>query len=375
MSPESNSNMPAAIQLVDNLDFSKPNSQQSENQLLKFIHSIVKEASLEHQRVKNTVASTVEKVSNTLDDFYTDDKTATTIPNFNSFSQDEVSQVTYFPIHQESDYTTSPTSTMAPKVIEETTPTKNEAEFVTFSIVGPTSAEDISTKFASSVQVTELPISSMTPTALSSIAQILATVSTSSSSNQESSKFVTESPTKDSKLPTTVTETYNSVTKPSNSVTKSSNSVTKSSNSVTKSSNSVTLPSTTTTTNAQPSTTTTTTSLASIEPKTTSRTFQRVTGKDGLTVLPFPTTVRTTTNQPKQDTTTSQPLDNSPGALIRRLFVESAAPLAGLSAATIAYGAAAMMPLWLPAALGRKKRRRRDVKLPYLNFIMQSLNK
>ena len=32
--------MPAAIQLVDNLDFSADNSLQSENQLLKFIHSI-----------------------------------------------------------------------------------------------------------------------------------------------------------------------------------------------------------------------------------------------------------------------------------------------------------------------------------------------
>ena len=53
--------------------------------------------------------------------------------------------------------------------------------------------------------------------------------------------------------------------------------------------------------------------------------------------------------------------DNSPGALIKRLLSESAAPLAGLSAATIAYGAAAMLPVWLPAALGRKKRRRRDL--------------
>ena len=35
---------------------------------------------------------------------------------------------------------------------------------------------------------------------------------------------------------------------------------------------------------------------------------------------------------------------------------EAAAPLAGLSAATLAYSAAAMLPVWLPAALGRKKR-------------------
>ena len=52
-------------------------------------------------------------------------------------------------------------------------------------------------------------------------------------------------------------------------------------------------------------------------------------------------------------------LDNSPGALLTRLLSESAAPLAGLSAATIAYGAAAMLPIWLPAALGKKKRRRK----------------
>ena len=43
-------------------------------------------------------------------------------------------------------------------------------------------------------------------------------------------------------------------------------------------------------------------------------------------------------------------------------LAQSAAPLAGLSAATIAYGAAAMLPVWLPLALGKKrKRRRRDV--------------
>ena len=32
---------------------------------------------------------------------------------------------------------------------EETTPTPNDAEFVTFSIVGPTTADELSTKFAS----------------------------------------------------------------------------------------------------------------------------------------------------------------------------------------------------------------------------------
>jgi hypothetical protein len=38
------------------------------------------------------------------------------------------------------------------------------------------------------------------------------------------------------------------------------------------------------------------------------------------------------------------------------LISDAAAPLAGLSAATLAYSAAAMLPVWLPIALGRGKR-------------------
>ena len=47
-------------------------------------------------------------------------------------------------------------------------------------------------------------------------------------------------------------------------------------------------------------------------------------------------------------------LDNSPAGVITRIISEAAAPLAGLSAATFAYSAAALMPVWLPAALGIK---------------------
>jgi hypothetical protein len=48
--------------------------------------------------------------------------------------------------------------------------------------------------------------------------------------------------------------------------------------------------------------------------------------------------------------------DNSPVGLLVRLISDAAAPLAGLSAATLAYSAAAMLPVWLPIALGRGKR-------------------
>ena len=73
-------------------------------------------------------------------------------------------------------------------------------------------------------------------------------------------------------------------------------------------------------------------------------------------ILPFRTTLRTTTTT----TTTQKPTtttDGSPTGVITRLLSEAAAPIAGLSAATLAYSAAAMLPVWLPLALaGRKKR-------------------
>merc|ERR1739838_1065005 len=61
-------------------------------------------------------------------------------------------------------------------------------------------------------------------------------------------------------------------------------------------------------------------------------------------------------------TTVSTTLNQSPktfGELVASALSQSAAPLAGLSAATIAYGAAAMLPVWLPLALGKKRKRKR----------------
>jgi hypothetical protein len=50
-------------------------------------------------------------------------------------------------------------------------------------------------------------------------------------------------------------------------------------------------------------------------------------------------------------------LDNSPVGVLVRLISDAAAPLAGLSAATLAYSAAAMLPVWLPIALGGRGKR------------------
>ena len=90
------------------------------------------------------------------------------------------------------------------------------------------------------------------------------------------------------------------------------------------------------------STTSTTTSLAT--------TTQRA--RETAPVLPFRTTLRTTSTS----TTTTTTEDGTPGGVITKLLSEAAAPIAGLSAATLAYSAAAMLPVWLPAALGRRKR-------------------
>ncbi len=49
----------------------------------------------------------------------------------------------------------------------------------------------------------------------------------------------------------------------------------------------------------------------------------------------------------------------STAQVIGNALTQSAAPLAGISAATLAYGAAATLPVWLPMALGKKKRRRK----------------
>jgi len=81
-------------------------------------------------------------------------------------------------------------------------------------------------------------------------------------------------------------------------------------------------------------------------------------------ILPFRTTLRTTTTT----TTTQKPTtttDGSPSGVITRLLSEAAAPIAGLSAATLAYSAAAMLPVWLPLALGGRKKRSDPLDLLY----------
>ena len=85
---------------------------------------------------------------------------------------------------------------------------------------------------------------------------------------------------------------------------------------------------------------------------TTLSTSTTTTTTETAPTLPFRTTLRTTTALAPTTTTT----DGSPTGVITRLLSEAAAPIAGLSAATLAYSAAAMLPVWLPAALGRKKR-------------------
>ena len=96
-------------------------------------------------------------------------------------------------------------------------------------------------------------------------------------------------------------------------------------------------------------TTTTTTTTTTREPASTS-TSSTSTAAVTLRTLPLRTTLRTTT------TTAATTTEASPSGVITRLLGEAAAPIAGLSAATLAYSAAAMLPVWLPAALGRRRR-------------------
>lgn len=86
--------------------------------------------------------------------------------------------------------------------------------------------------------------------------------------------------------------------------------------------------------------------------------------KDSPPILPFKTTLRTTTTTttPVTTTTTTTTTEGTPETILTKLLSEAAAPLAGLSAATLAYSAAAMLPVWLPAALGRKKRSTQEEK-------------
>ena len=73
-------------------------------------------------------------------------------------------------------------------------------------------------------------------------------------------------------------------------------------------------------------------------------------------LLPFRTTARARTTPATTTTTSTTTTPPPPQDLLQKLLSEAAAPLAGLSAATLAYSAAAMLPVWLPAALGRKRR-------------------
>ena len=87
----------------------------------------------------------------------------------------------------------------------------------------------------------------------------------------------------------------------------------------------------------------------------------------------------TTTSTTEASATTTTP---APTAIeiLTNVLSQSAAPLAGLSAASLAYGAAAMLPLWLPLALGKKRRKRAIVKKDNPNEYLllkrlQNLNK
>ena len=99
---------------------------------------------------------------------------------------------------------------------------------------------------------------------------------------------------------------------------------------------------------------TTTTTAASPTTTTTVRSRTTTTERVRSPVLPFRTTVRTTSTTVRTTSTTTE--DGSPSGVITKLLSEAAAPIAGLSAATLAYSAAAMLPVWLPVALGRKRR-------------------
>ena len=85
-----------------------------------------------------------------------------------------------------------------------------------------------------------------------------------------------------------------------------------------------------------------------IEKKTTTMSKKPV-------ILPFRTTARPTTTTTTTEATVTT--DGSPAGVLSRILSEAAAPIAGLSAATLAYSAAAMLPVWLPAALAGRRRR------------------
>ena len=124
-------------------------------------------------------------------------------------------------------------------------------------------------------------------------------------------------------------------------------------------------PTTTRTTTTLTTTTTTTSTTAT----TTTRLATPSTAPPNLVkkaeIIRNAIVTTTTTTTSTTTTTVSTTLNQSPktfGELVASALSQSAAPLAGLSAATIAYGAAAMLPVWLPLALGKKRKRRSAFK-------------
>ena len=97
----------------------------------------------------------------------------------------------------------------------------------------------------------------------------------------------------------------------------------------------------------------------------------------GLTGSASASSTTTSTTEASATTTTPAPTAIE---ILTNVLSQSAAPLAGLSAASLAYGAAAMLPLWLPLALGKKRRKRAIVKKDNPNEYLllkrlQNLNK
>ena len=121
-----------------------------------------------------------------------------------------------------------------------------------------------------------------------------------------------------------------------------------------------------TTTTRTTTTLTSTTTTTSTTERTTTRLATPSTAPKNLVkkaeVIRNAIVTTTTTTTSTTTTTVSTTLNPSPktfGELVASALSQSAAPLAGLSAATIAYGAAAMLPVWLPLALGKKRKRKR----------------
>ena len=82
-------------------------------------------------------------------------------------------------------------------------------------------------------------------------------------------------------------------------------------------------------------------------------------------LLALVTKPATTTPRTDRYTTLTTTTARTIGDVVSNVLSQSVVPLAGFSAATLAYGAAATLPVWLPLALGKRKRRRRRRKRSY----------